>query len=206
MENKEKKLKNDIIAQYMDYVLEHNEDPKSVYAFCKTKKFSEGEFHKHFTTFESIEKSVFEVFFINTVSALKQSDDYKKFDARNKLLSFYFTLLENLTANRSYVLFALTKANSAFLNLKSLSGLKKLFFNYIEKLEIELLDVKQAKLDKIQEKMLKESAWMQMIMILKFWINDTSPSFEKTDIFIEKSVNTSFDVLNVTPFSRKNHL
>ena len=47
--------------------------------------------------------------------------------------------------------------------------------------------------------MLKESAWMQMIMILKFWINDTSPSFEKTDIFIEKSVNTSFDVLNVTP-------
>ena len=30
-------------------------------------------------------------------------------------------------------------------------------------------------------------------------MDDTSPAFEKTDIFIEKSVNTSFDVLNVVP-------
>jgi hypothetical protein len=36
-------------------------------------------------------------------------------------------------------------------------------------------------------------------LTLKFWIDDTSPGFEKTDIFIEKSVNTSFDVLNVAP-------
>ena len=34
---------------------------------------------------------------------------------------------------------------------------------------------------------------------MKFWMDDTSASFEKTDIFIEKSVNTSFDVLNVIP-------
>ena len=34
---------------------------------------------------------------------------------------------------------------------------------------------------------------------MKFWIDDTSSSFEKTDIFIEKSVNTSFDVLNIAP-------
>ena len=30
-------------------------------------------------------------------------------------------------------------------------------------------------------------------------MDDTSASFEKTDVFIEKSVNTSFDVLQVTP-------
>jgi hypothetical protein len=30
-------------------------------------------------------------------------------------------------------------------------------------------------------------------------MEDTSAAFEKTDIFIEKSVNTSFDVLNITP-------
>ena len=34
---------------------------------------------------------------------------------------------------------------------------------------------------------------------MKFWIDDTSPSFEKTDIFIEKSINTSFDILDVAP-------
>jgi hypothetical protein len=34
---------------------------------------------------------------------------------------------------------------------------------------------------------------------LKFWIDDTSLSFEKTDIFIEKSVNTSFDLMDIAP-------
>jgi hypothetical protein len=34
---------------------------------------------------------------------------------------------------------------------------------------------------------------------MKFWLEDTSSSFEKTDIFIEKSVNTSFDLLDIKP-------
>jgi len=31
---------------------------------------------------------------------------------------------------------------------------------------------------------------------MKFWLDDTSEAFEKTDIFIEKSLNTSFELLN----------
>ena len=30
-------------------------------------------------------------------------------------------------------------------------------------------------------------------------MDDTSSSFEKTDIFIEKSVHASFDIINTTP-------
>jgi ubiquinone biosynthesis protein COQ9 len=36
-------------------------------------------------------------------------------------------------------------------------------------------------------------------MILKFWMEDESPAFEKTDIFIEKSVKASFELMNITP-------
>ena len=36
-------------------------------------------------------------------------------------------------------------------------------------------------------------------MTIKFWIDDTSKAFEKTDVFIEKSVNTSFDLIDTTP-------
>ena len=62
-----------------------------------------------------------------------------------------------------------------------------------------MIDVKQKQIQEIQRKALKESAWMQLLMTMKFWMDDTSASFEKTDVFIEKSVNTSFDVLQVTP-------
>jgi len=62
-----------------------------------------------------------------------------------------------------------------------------------------MLDVKHEKIEKIQDKTLKESAWFQLLITMKFWLDDTSASFEKTDIFIEKSVNTTFDVLDVAP-------
>jgi hypothetical protein len=37
------------------------------------------------------------------------------------------------------------------------------------------------------------------MLTLKFWLDDTSKSFEKTDIFIEKSINASFDLINISP-------
>jgi len=119
--------------------------------------------------------------------------------ARNKLLSFYYTFFENLTANRSYVKHVLDKYKSELKSLKILSGLKKHFTGYVHTLEIQMLDIKQEQLEKIQDRALKESAWLQLLLTMKFWLDDTSASFEKTDIFIEKSVNTTFDVLDIAP-------
>ncbi|MFD1614044.1 TetR family transcriptional regulator C-terminal domain-containing protein [Gelatiniphilus marinus] len=197
---KQKKLtKDNIINYYMDYVLEHEKNPSSVYAFSKVNNFEESKFYEHFATFEAIEKSVFEAFFTNTVNVLNKSEDYGSFDARNKFLSFYYTFFENLTANRSYVSHILNKYKNDLKSLKILAGLKQHFTNYVSHLGIETLDLKNEKLERIQDKTLKESAWLQLLITIKFWLDDTSASFEKTDIFIEKSVNTTFDVLDVAP-------
>ena len=40
---------------------------------------------------------------------------------------------------------------------------------------------------------------MQLLFLMKFWIEDRSEKFEKTDAAIEKSVNTAFDVFDNTP-------
>ena len=189
----------DIISFYMDYVLEHNEHPKSVYAFAKLNNFEESLFYNHFGSFEVIEKQVFKAFFENTINVLEKNEDYNAYDSRNKLLAFYFTFFENLTANRSYVMYALNKHKNSLKNLSVLSELKRHFSKYIDQLGIETLDIKQAQIEKFQTKAISESAWIQLLITMKFWLDDTSPSFEKTDIFIEKSVNTSFDVLNIQP-------
>lgn len=189
----------DIITYYMDFVLEHNEHPKSVYAFAKANNFEESLFYNHFGSFEAIEKQVFKAFFENTIRVLEKNDDYNAYDTRNKLLAFYFTFFENLTANRSYVVYALSKHKNSLKNLAVLSELKRHFSKYIDQLGIETLDIKQAQIEKFQTKAISESAWIQLLITMKFWLDDTSSSFEKTDIFIEKSVNTSFDVLNIQP-------
>jgi hypothetical protein len=199
MAKKKNISKNDIIGFYMNYVLEHNQNPKSVFMFSKNNNFEEAKFYEHFTSFETIEKSIFETFCTNTINLLNESNDFKTFDARNKLLSFYFTFFETLTANRSYVKFVLYRYKHNLKGLKTLSSLKHAFLDFVKVLEIEMIDLKQDKLEKIQQKTLQESAWLQLLIIIKFWMDDESPSFEKTDIFIEKSVNTSFDVLDIAP-------
>jgi len=189
----------DIISLYMDYVLEHNTQPKSVYIFSKHNNFEEALFYEHFTSFSAIEKGILKAFHDNTLKALHKSKDYKDYDQRNKLLSYYFTFFENLTANRSYVVYALQHYKNNLKTYSALSELKSSFTHYIEELGIDLIDVKQEQIDKFQNRSLKETAWLQLLLTIKFWMDDESPSFEKTDIFIEKSVNTSFDVLNIAP-------
>ena len=199
MARKKNNNAQDIISMYMNYVLEHNKQPASVYIFSKENKIEEQDFYQHFTSFDSLEKSIFTEFFNNTLHVLAKSEDYESFDARNKLLSFYFTFFEMLTANRSYVVFALENEKSALKKLKLLHGLRTEFKKYIHNLDIETLEVKQERLEKLQEKALTESAWGQLLFTIKFWLEDTSKGFEKTDVFIEKSVNASFDVLNIAP-------
>lgn len=190
---------NLIIEWYMDYILEHNKQPNSVYTFSKSNNFDEQKFYEHFASFQVVEAQIFKAFFDNTLQVLHSTKEYESFEARNKLLSFYFTFFESLTANRSYVIYALNQHKTKLNNLKSLSKLKNAFSQYIDNLDIPLIETKQNQLDKIQRQGLKDSAWVQLLLTLKFWMDDTSTSFEKTDVFIEKSVNTSFDVLDVAP-------
>ncbi|OIQ24151.1 TetR family transcriptional regulator C-terminal domain-containing protein [Lacinutrix sp. MedPE-SW] len=199
MAKKKNITQNNITSFYMDYVLEYDEKPKSVYIFAKHNNFDESKFYEYFTSFDAIEKHVFKAFHDNTIAVLNKSEDYHDFEPRNKLLSYYFTFFENLTANRSYVVYALNKHKNNLKNYSVLKELKHSFTAYISNLGIELIDIKEERLDKIQNRGLKESAWVQLLLTMKFWMDDTSSSFEKTDVFIEKSVNTSFDVLNVAP-------
>ena len=197
---KKKNINKDfIISKYMDYVLTHNEDPKSVYLFTKENDFDEQTFYTYFTSFDSIQSSIFEAFHQNTISLLEKSEDFSTYNAQNKLLSYYYTLFEILTANRSYVVHVLKGKKEALKKIKALKSFKEHFKVFIKSLEIPTLDFKQERIEKIQNRAIEESAWMQFIFTLKFWLEDTSTSFEKTDVFIEKSVNTSFDLMNIEP-------
>ena len=103
-----------------------------------------------------------------------------------------------LTANRSYVVYALGN-NKDLKKLKTLQHLRKDYLEFIDDLNIERLELKQETLEKIQDRSIKESSWIHLIITMKFWMDDTSASFEKTDIFIEKSINAKFDLMDVKP-------
>ncbi|SDB27503.1 hypothetical protein SAMN03097699_0446 [Flavobacteriaceae bacterium MAR_2010_188] len=200
MEDKKSITKQFIIKNFMDYVLVHGQQPPTVYSFAKENHFEEAEFYTFYGSFDAVEKDIFNSMFVCTMAVLTTSEDYLKYDARTKLLSFYYTFFENLTANRSYVMQALKKDKGKKLyTTDALNGMKKEFKLFINSLNIEKIELQNANLDKFQDKSMSESAWIQLLLTIKFWMDDESPNFEKTDIFIEKSINTTFDFLDVAP-------
>lgn len=194
-----KLTKDKLIALYMNSVLEHNEPPKSVYTFAKTNNFEESEFYGFFGSFEALESSIFEAFFDSTIKTLEKSKDYKSYDDQNRLLSFYFTFFGNLTANRSYVTQALHSTKGGLNHLKKLKPLRKKFLEFIDQLDLTGVDLKNKRIDDIKDSVVNESYWVQMLVTLKFWLDDDSADFEKTDLFIEKSIAASFELAHTKP-------
>ena len=124
---------------------------------------------------------------------------YETFSNQEKMLTFFYTFFEMLTANRSYVLFALTEQQDLMKNMKQLKGLRNRIKEFAGDLVADANSEKQLKILKQPVSVFSEGAWLQTLFILKYWMEDNSPNFEKTDMVIEKSVRAIFDVFATTP-------
>ncbi len=184
---------------YMNYRLENNDKPKSVYQFAKTNGFDETEFYSFFGTLESVEKEIFKMFLEKTIALIQKDPSHETYDMQSKMLSFYFTFFEMLSANKSYVVMSLKEHQNQLKNLMQLSSLRIGFKNYITEIMTDEVRIQYEKFQNLQEKVIQETAWIQLLLTLKFWLEDESPAFEKTDIYIEKSVKATFELMNITP-------
>ncbi|BDD03402.1 TetR family transcriptional regulator C-terminal domain-containing protein [Aureibacter tunicatorum] len=191
--------KEKIFEWYMNDSLENNQTPSSVYLFCKNHEIEETEFYKFFGSLDNIEKHIFANMFDHTLEVLSEDPNYVTYDFKSKLLAFYFTFFEVLKANRSFVMLSINSDKPSLKNLTKLGLLRENFKKYISSIDHEITEKTPEKLKKAQEKNIEESFWIQLLITLKFWLDDDSAGFEKTDIFIEKSVNAGFELLNTNP-------
>lgn len=199
MAGKKKLSHHLIIEKYSQYVLENEKQPKNVFSFMKEIGYKEADFYPFFNSFETIEAAIFVEFYQNTIQLLDKNEDYQNFDPKNKLLSFYFTFFEILTANRSLIMYLLKNQHNKLKLIKKLIPLKKKYAEYVESLAIQPMDLNFNNAEKIMQKSVQEISWSQLLFTLNYWMNDSSPSFEKTDVLIEKSITTGFEFLNSKP-------
>ena len=186
--------KDKIVSMFMQDTLENNEKPKSVYHFAKANGITEAEFYTLFGGLEGVEKEIFNQFLEKTKELLNKDKDYEYYDMKSKMLSFYFTFFEMATANRSFIIHLLKEDKNPMKNLGKLTKLREVYLDYALTILEKPINIDQETVVKIQDKVLQEASWLQFLSIFNFWMNDESPNFEKTDVFIEKSVKASFDL------------
>lgn len=179
----------------MDTVVAQHGTPFTVEELAEAHNFAPEAFEVHYESFDALNKAIFKIFLDNALAVLAETPDYFGFSKKDKLLSLYYTLFENFTLNRDFVLLTI---KSYGLNLNTLSlfnELKESFVAFVDSLEMETIRLHDT-LDSFQKKSVQEGLWVQFLLTLKFWMSDDSPKCQKTDIFIEKSVNTGVELLN----------
>lgn len=188
-----------LISTYMEYVLENETFPGTAYKFCKDVKLQEQAFYDHFGSTSALRDAIWTVFFDHTLELIHKAEGYEQMSNKDKMLTLYYTFFELLTANRSYALFSLDHGKDPMEKMKQLKGLRSRLKEFATGLIEEANDEKQLKILKHPAKIFAEGAWLQMVFILKYWKEDGSAGFEKTDMVIEKSVRAVFDVFDTTP-------
>ncbi|MEL6916867.1 MAG: TetR family transcriptional regulator C-terminal domain-containing protein, partial [Bacteroidota bacterium] len=83
--------------------------------------------------------------------------------------------------------------------MEQLRGLRSHFKTFSSELIVDANAEKTLKITKHNPRLFSEGAWLQLLFLLKFWMDDSSAAFEKTDLAIEKSVKTIFDIFDNTP-------
>jgi hypothetical protein len=197
-EEKSKLDDNQIIALYMEAVLESKE-PLTVYSFCKNNKIEEAEFYVFFNSINALRQEIWIKFFENVKTIIEKEPAYLSYTSKDKLLTLYFTFFEILNLNRSYVVFSLEENKEGLKNLIQLKALRMHFKDFINTIIESEKSESNSKINKIKQPIFAEAAWLQLLFVLKFWLNDTSKGFEKTDILIEKTITTATELVDTKP-------
>ncbi len=196
-----------ILDIYSKYVLRNNKKPLNVFTFCDDHEIAESELYSYYANFDQLEADYLKYFMEQSILLITAEESYFEDDAKTNLLSFYYTFFEQLTLNRSLVIYLIGREKNNLDSIKKLWSLKKEFQRFIKSLEIsepliENINDRMEKMERFKNKSIEELYWGHFMATLKFWLEDTSPNFEKTDIFIEKSVDTSFELFEVKPLKK----
>jgi len=185
-----------ILQGYTDYVLTQKEKPTSVYVLCKHLEIDEVAFYTHFASIDAVEKALWLTFFTDTYIRITEDEVYAGYAVREKLLSFYYTWIEVLKPQRSYIVHTLENTDLLDFRPSYLQDMEKTFLDYAKQLMEEARET-----DEFPERMFVQNVYPQLLLmqarsVLKYWTKDHSANFEKSDVFIEKNINFVCDALS----------
>lgn len=192
---KKKATRQSIQRSYQEYLLTEGKSPETVRIFTNYAKISDDDFFQVFGSLTTIESSIWKDYYLHTFEVLHKDKDFEAMNGREKHLSFLFTLLELLKGDRSYILFRMKP---------SLSDIQNAAPRYLAETRRVVIDSDIDWVDTpsfVPEKGLKFAKtgyknilWQHSMAMIHFWTKDESAAAIDTDLFIEKSTRTLFDV------------
>jgi len=189
--------KEAIKLAYLDYVLRKGQPPVSVYKLMHKLGSTEAEFYQYYATFAAIDREIWADFGREARARAAQEPVWEQYGAREKLLGFYYTLLEILKQNRSYALWSLRYSLSKMPGMtpRILDDFRQGFEQFVADILRDGRRTEEVASRPMLQEKYPRAFWQQMLFVLGFFAKDDSLGFERTDAAIEKAVTLSFDLV-----------
>jgi len=189
--------KERIKQAYLDYVLRKSAPPASVFKLTQKLGIPEAEFYRYYATFEAIDRDIWADFGRQARERAAQEPVWNEYGSRERLLAFYFTLLEILKQNRSYALQSLRRSMPKVPSFtpRVLDDFRQEFEVFAEDLLREGRRTEEVASRPLVQEQYPRAFWQQVLFVLGFFAKDDSLNFERTDAAVEKAVTLSFDLV-----------
>jgi AcrR family transcriptional regulator len=184
-----------ILTAFRHTLLREGKYPVSVYTFCESIGIRENAFYEYFGSFDAIEKEIWKGYVQSVAKSLHTDKSFAGFSVREKILAFYFTLLEVMRADRSFVLLGLRSATNPALMPPFLKSFRNEFVAWLGPVLTEGKQNGEIARRPYLDERYDALFWLHLMFVLQFWSRDDSAGFEQTDAAIEKSVNLAFDLV-----------
>ncbi|MBP9689553.1 MAG: TetR/AcrR family transcriptional regulator [Bacteroidia bacterium] len=193
-------MKNALIQQYITYTLEQNKTPESVYLFAKSAGTNEQEFYNYFSSLQALEMDIYKTWFDDVMEKCKTSEPWNDYAVREKVLAVFYTFIESLKTNRSFVKYLKQRDYKLLAKWPAyLNGLHQSFVAELKPILADGVNSQELAERKYIDAKYVDALWLNFLFVIKFWIDDDSPGFEKSDAAIEKSVNLALDLMGKSP-------
>jgi hypothetical protein len=193
--NGEKKDHRIMISEaFMKALQKDGHSPVSVHRFCQEIGILEKDFYMAFPNLEAVEKHFWKNWMEGIACGVSSGKEWISFSAKERYLAFLFAFTGEALEQRSLLEQRFGKL-TLLCSPASLDGLKNSFKDFAAEIIRHGMDSGDIANRGPLGNLYPEVLYVHWRSVLEYFLKDESQGFERTDAFIEKTVEFAFDLL-----------
>ena len=188
------KVRQSILDTYIAQLQKTGKTHISVHSLCLDLKIGEKEFYGEFPSLSAVEKHFWKGWIESIIDAVSSGKEWGAFSAKEQYLAFLFAFAGEALEHRSLL-------EQRFSNLTllcspdTLDGLKSSFKDFASGIIARGMESGEIAHRGPLGNVYPEVLYIHWRSVLEYFLKDESTRFERTDAFIEKTVELAFDLL-----------
>jgi len=187
--------KANIRKQYRQYVAEMGKRPKWLFRFLEYAQLEQELFESYYLTLADLEADIWDDVAQQVAAILRKDSEYPAYSSAEKLLSYYFTLLQTLSEHQATFEGMISSSRTWGVLPQYLRQFRDHYLNYIGLLVEEGIEEGSIASRFTLSNYYKRGLWWQCLFILNYWSDDTSTEKSASDEAVERAVVLSFELM-----------